>query len=259
MYIYIFHGIPVVGSSTLTPPHTGTCLALYTYSYIRRFEMVDTEYRRVVYFFYRFPSPFFSSVSVFHSLFLFRSFCPFVLSFSDLFLVSPSSLFFSLPCFPWWRILLFWYFVLALHPPPRSLRAWCMRVPLACCLLSSFLRPRCWYIVIVLLFLPFFRFRFGHRLFHPAFLLWVLCCRRGFGFCCDSFSVWYISCILIRTYTMISPFYFCLVYALFHSVPIVCIIFRLYLFFSLLIGNHPLQSYLSLSCDHELRCRDEVM
>ena len=33
------------------------------------------------------------------------------------FLVSLSSLFFSLLGFPWWRILLFCYFVLALHPP----------------------------------------------------------------------------------------------------------------------------------------------
>ena len=34
-----------------------------------------------------------------------------------LILVSPSSLLLSLPCFPWWRILLFCYFVSALHPP----------------------------------------------------------------------------------------------------------------------------------------------
>ena len=32
-------------------------------------------------------------------------------------LVSPSSLLLSLPCFPWWRIVLFCYFVSALHPP----------------------------------------------------------------------------------------------------------------------------------------------
>ena len=38
-------------------------------------------------------------------------------------------------------------------------------------------------------FLPFFRFRFGHRLFLPIFFLWVLCCLLGFGFCCDSFSI----------------------------------------------------------------------
>ena len=35
-------------------------------------------------------------------------------------LVSPSSLLLSHPCFPWWRILLFRYFVLALHSPRAS-------------------------------------------------------------------------------------------------------------------------------------------
>ena len=33
-----------------------------------------------------------------------------------------------------------------------------------------------------------FRFRFGRRLFHPVFFLWV-CCLLGFGFCRDSFSI----------------------------------------------------------------------
>ena len=42
-----------------------------------------------------------------------------------------------------------------------------------------------------------FRFRLGHRLFHPVFFLRVLCCLLGFGFCCDSFSIRMI-CILIR-------------------------------------------------------------
>ena len=37
--------------------------------------------------------------------------------------------------------------------------------------------------------LPFVRFRFGHRLFHPVFFLRVLCCLPDFGFCSDSFSV----------------------------------------------------------------------
>ena len=68
-----------------------------------------------------------------------------------------------------------------------------MRTPLACCLLSCVLA------VDFFLFLffsalpsPFFRFRFGHRLFHPVFFLWVLvCCLLGFGFCCDSFIIWY--------------------------------------------------------------------
>ena len=56
-----------------------------------------------------------------------------------------------------------------------------------------------------LLFLLFLRFRFGHRLFHPLFFLWVLCCLLGFGFCCDSFTIWYVSWY-VRT--PISPLYF---------------------------------------------------
>ena len=115
-------------------------------------------------------------------------FVRFVLSFCR-FPFDSSSLFFSLPCFPSRRILLLCYFVSALHPPPRSWRAWSMRIPRGCWLLSSFLRSWCWFILFFLLFLPFFRFRFGHRLFHPVFSLWVLCCLLGFGFCCDSFSV----------------------------------------------------------------------
>ena len=31
-------------------------------------------------------------------------------------------------------------------------------------------------------------FLFGHRFFHPAFFLWVLCCLLGVGFCCDSLA-----------------------------------------------------------------------
>ena len=85
----------------------------------------------------------------------FRSFLSFRLAVFRFILVSPSSLLLSLPCFPWWRILLFCYFVSALHPPPRSLLAWSVRAPLACCLLSSFLRCWCWLIFIFLLFLPF--------------------------------------------------------------------------------------------------------
>ena len=81
------------------------------------------------------------------------------------------------------------YFVSALHPTPRSLRAWSIRIPLAYCLLYcvadvdlSFFSP-----------LPSLsRFRFGHGLFHPLLFLWVICCLLGFGFCCDSFSIWYI-------------------------------------------------------------------
>ena len=47
----------------------------------------------------------------------FRSFLSFRLAVFRFILVSPSSLLLSLPCFPWWRILLFCYFVSALQPP----------------------------------------------------------------------------------------------------------------------------------------------
>ena len=85
-------------------------------------------------------------------------------------------------------------FRLGATPPPRSFRAWSMRIPLACCLLCSFFLA-----LLMLTHLHYFsslpslfRFRFGHRLFHPVFFLWVLCCLLGFGFCFDSFSIWYI-------------------------------------------------------------------
>ena len=72
------------------------------------------------------------------SLFLFRLLCPFFLSFLvvfRLFLVPPSSLLVSLPFFPWWRILLFSYFVPALHLPraPCGPEVRSMRIPVACC------------------------------------------------------------------------------------------------------------------------------
>ena len=116
----------------------------------------------------------------------------FVLSFRlvgfRLFLVSPSSLFFSLPCFPWWRLLLLCYFVSALHPPALLASLKYAHFP---CVLSFvfFLAFLMLIYLFFLLFLPFFRFRFGHRLFHPVFFLWVLCCLLGFGFCCDSFGL----------------------------------------------------------------------
>ena len=64
--------------------------------------------------FFVFPL-FFLSFSVF-PLFLFRSYCPFVLSFSVCFLYRLLRFFFSVPCFPWWQILLFSYSASALHP-----------------------------------------------------------------------------------------------------------------------------------------------
>ena len=83
------------------------------------------------------------------------------------------------------------------YPPPRSLPAWSMPIPLAC------LRCWCW-LIFFFSFLPFFRFRFGHRLFHAVLFLWVLCYLLGFGICCDSFSIWYTSkCIYVSWYVRI--------------------------------------------------------
>ena len=56
-----------------------------------------------------------------------------------LFLVSPSLLFFSIPCFPWWRMMFSWYFVPVLHPLRAACEPASMRIPLACCLLSCVL------------------------------------------------------------------------------------------------------------------------
>ena len=80
-------------------------------------------------------------------------------------------------------------------PPPRSLWAWSMRIPLACCLscVVDVDLP-----LFFLLFLPFFDFNLGIVCFHPVFFLWVLCCLLGFAFCCDSFSIWYVSYTYVR-------------------------------------------------------------
>ena len=149
------------------------------------------------------------------------SWCP-----TRLFLVSPSSLVFLLPRFPWWRVLFFLLFRLGATAPPRSFRAWSMHIPLACCLLSC--------VTDVDLFYYFpssfpFRFRFGHRLFHPVFFLWVLCCVLGFGFCCDSFSIGYTvyfeACILIRTHADLT--FFCLRYTICFSYCVVYFLFSI--------------------------------
>ena len=129
-----------------------------------------------------------------------------------------------------------------------------MRIPLACCLLSCVVDVDLFFISS----LPsLFRFRSGHRLFHPVFFLRVLCCLLGFGFCCDSFNIWYI-CTLIYTYVraLISPFCFSSeVYDLLQLLGLLSTV----LFVFLPWGNLPLQSYWSTSCDHGLHCSDELI
>ena len=172
----------------------------------------------------------------------------FVLSFRfvvfRLFLVSPSSLFFSLSCFPWWRILLFCYFVSALHPPARSLRAWSMRIPLACCLLSCVLDVD---LLFLLLFLPFFDLDLD-----------IVCFILSFSRGCYAVSSVFVSvatrlayrmrCILIRTHADLTYLFLSEVYDLFQ---LLCVVSSVFYFVFL--------SYWSLSCDHVLHCSHDLM
>ena len=123
------------------------------------------------------------------SLFLFRSFC-FVPSSCRFPFVSCIAffafLFFSLPCFPWWRILLFCYS--RRYTPPALLAS--LKDAYSPCVLSLLASLMLTYFLFFLSSLPsLFGFRYGHRLFHPVFFWWVLCCLLGVGFCCDSFSI----------------------------------------------------------------------
>ena len=105
--------------------------------------------------------------------------------------------------------------------------------------------------------LPSFDFDLDIVFFHPVFFLRVQCCLLSFGFCCDSFSIWYTpeyaSWYVVRT--LISPLYFCLRIRFISGV--VCSIFCFYLFYSW--GNSPIQSYWSLSCDDGLHSSDELI
>ena len=191
----------------------------------------------LVFFVVRFSSPFCRSPCS-PSLFLFS----FVLSFRilvfRLFLVSPSSTFFSLPCFPWWRILLFCYFVSALRRTPSPALLASLKYACSPCVLSSFLRSWCWFIYFFLLFL--FRFRFGHRLCHPVFFL---------------VGTYAVSSVLVSAATRLAndkyldtyvrwSHLFVFVWGTRFVSFIVCITFRFFIFFSSW-GNLPLQSYWS--------------
>ena len=124
---------------------------------------------------------------------LLSSFCRFVVfrfvSFIAFFPFLLPGMFFSIPCFPWWRIMLVCYLVSVLHAP----RAACE--PELC------VYPLCvvFFLAILQFFILFFfsSFPFSTSIWtsfvHPVFFLWALCCLLGFGFCCDSFSVRYAS------------------------------------------------------------------
>ena len=96
------------------------------------------------------------------------------------------------------------------HPPPALLSS--LKYASSLCVLSSFLRCWCWLLFsffFFLLFLPFFDFDLdivcSILSFRCGYL--ALCWLLGFGFCCDSFSIWYVSWY---ARTLISPVYFCL-------------------------------------------------
>ena len=129
----------------------------------------------------RFPFPFFLffvlssfffsllSLSLFPFLFfrfvVFRSF-----------LASPSSLFFSLPCSPLWRILI----------SVISSRCYTPTALLASLQVCVF--PLRAVFFLEFFFLPVFDFDLDIVCFILSFL-WVLCCLLGFGFSRDSFSI----------------------------------------------------------------------
>ena len=129
------------------------------------------------FFFLRFPLHF-VVLRVPLPFFLFSFVLSFRLVVFRLFLVSPSSLFFLLPCFPWWRILLFCYFVSAIHPPRTPCEPEVCVFPLCDVFVYAFLML----VFIFLLFLPFYRvFEFYLDIFHFILSsLGVRCCLLGF-------------------------------------------------------------------------------
>ena len=137
---------------------------------------------------------------------------PFLVPFSFVFVLSScrfpfvsciaffASLFASLLSFVADSVVLL--FRLGATPPARSLPEVCVYTYSPWVLSSVFfLALLLMLIFFVLLFLPFFRFRFGHRLFHPVLLL------SPFRFLLR--LVLHMICIVIRIIrTLISPFHF---------------------------------------------------
>ena len=105
----------------------------------------------------------------------------------------------------------FFSFVSVLHPPPALLAS-----------LHICIFPLC---AVFLAY--FFRFRFGRRLFHPVFLMWVLCCLLGFDFCCGSLAY---DMYLIRTYADLT--YLCFAWGIWFV--LVTVYYLLFLFVFLL-------------------------
>ena len=145
--------------------------------------------------------------------------------------IHPPHTSYSLLCFPWWRILLLCYFVLALHHPraPCETDVYVWVFPLRAVFSLAFFMLTFFFLLLFLPFFRFVRFRFGHRLFHPVFFLWVLCCLLGFGFCCDSLRMVctskYVFWILIRAYADLTFLFLSEAYACVCFRYMACIIF----------------------------------
>ena len=130
------------GSSLPCPPAPAESRPLYRWSQLGG-KLVSLT-------FCRFPCPIPSS--------FFVRLCLFVVVVFRLMLVSPFPLFLSLPCFPWWRIVLLCYFVSALHPS--------MRISIACRFLPCFANvDLSWFLSNLVLFL----YIFGYRLISSCF------------------------------------------------------------------------------------------
>ena len=143
----------------------GVC-SLHTKAF---FLPVDIQHTFSLFFFFFLR---FSLSFLLFSVFSFLVPFSFVLSFRlivfRLLLVSPSSLLFSLPCFPYWRILLFCYFASALHSPRPPCESEVCVFPLRTVFFLALLMLT----YVFFFFLPsLFRFRFGHRLFSSCIFL----------------------------------------------------------------------------------------
>ena len=91
------------------------------------------------------------------------------------------------PCFPWCRIMLFCFFVSALHPPRAPCKPEVCVFPLRTFFFLALLMLT--YLFFFLRFPSFFDFDLDIVCFHLVFFLCVQRCFVGFSFCCDSFSI----------------------------------------------------------------------
>ena len=185
--------------------------------------------------------------------------CPFVLSFSVWLLYRLLRFYFRFPAFPLWRILLFCYFVSALHPPRAPCEPEVGVFPLRAVFFSFFLALLMLTYLQICSLPSLFRFQFGQRFF---FILSFSCGYYAVSSVSVSAAtrsaysyVWYIY-MYLDTYVRWSHI-FILDWGIRFVSVIVCFTFCFYLFSSW--GNFPLQSYWSLSCDHGLHCSHDLM